>query len=91
MELEEISIERFDEGELVLKEENKFVLSKGAWSTVMYLYRERQRDGEFGELKVRLVRYQKRQGRYMQHSRFNITGVKQVKQLMEKLTEWFPD
>jgi len=90
MELEDISIERYDEGELVLKEEDKFILSKGAWSTVMYLYRELGRDGEFGDLKARLVRYQKRKGQYRAHSKFNLTSPKQIHQVVDKLTEWIP-
>lgn len=91
MELEEITLDRFEDGEQVVKEEARAILSKGAWSTVAYRFRERKRDGEFGEPKVRLVRYQKRKGTYFVHSRFNITGPKQVNQLMETLTEWFPE
>ncbi len=90
MEIEELSIEWYDNGELVVEELDKFVLSKGgAWVTVVYLYREKGRDGEFGEKKVRLVKYQKRNGRYNAHSKFNITNEKQVKKLIEKLEEWF--
>ncbi len=90
MELEELTIEWYDDnGELVVEELDKFILSKGAWSTVVYLFREKGRNGEFGEKKVRFVRYQKRGGTYRIHSKFNITGEKQVKQLVEKLNEWF--
>jgi len=91
MELEDITLERYEDGELVVQEEARKILSKGAWSTVMYRFRERQRDGSFGEPKVRLVRYQKRKGRYMVHSKFNLTGPKQVRQLVDTLTEWFPE
>lgn len=90
MELEDITLERYEEGELVVKEEARQILSKGAWSTVAYKYRERQADGEFGDAKVRLVRYQKRKGKYNVHSRFNITGPKQVHQLLDLLSEWYP-
>ena len=90
MEIEELTIEWYDNGELVVEELDKFILSKGgAWTTVVYLYRERGRDGEFGDKKVRLVKYQKRNGKYNVHSKFNITNEKQVKNLVAKLNEWF--
>lgn len=91
MELEDITIAYEENGEEIIKEEEKYILSKGAWSTVAYLYRQKDKNGEFGEKRVRLVRYKKRNGKFLTHAKFNLTGPAQVEKLMEKLTEWYSD
>ena len=91
MELEDITIAWEENGEEVIKEEDKYILAKGAWSTVAYLFRQKDKNGEFGEKRVRLVRYKKRNGKYLTHAKFNLTGPAQVFQLMEKLGEWYKD
>lgn len=91
MELEDISIAYEENGEEIIKEEDKYILAKGAWSTVAYLYRQKDRNGEFGEKRVRLVRYKKRNGKYLTHAKFNLTGPAQVEKLVEKLNEWYSE
>jgi len=91
MELEDISIAYEENGEEIIKEEDKFILAKGAWSTVAYLYRQKDKNGEFGDKRVRLVRYKKRNGKYLTHAKFNLTGPAQVEKLVEKLNEWFSE
>ena len=51
-EVEELTVEYTDEetGEVVIKELDKEVLSKGAWPTVMFFYQDRDpKTGEFSE------------------------------------------
>ncbi len=91
MELEDISIAYEENGEEIIKEEDKFILAKGAWSTVAYLYRQKDKNGELGDKRVRLVRYKKRNGKYLTHAKFNLTGPAQVEKLVEKLNEWFSE
>jgi len=91
MELEEISVAYEENGEEIIKEEDKFILAKGAWSTVAYLYRQKDKNGDFGDKRVRLVRYKKRNGKYLTHAKFNLTGPVQVEKLMEKLNEWYSE
>ena len=64
-EVEELTVEYTDEesGEVIIKELDKEVLSKGAWPTVMFFYQDRDpKTGEFSEPKVSLRRYRKMQG-----------------------------
>ncbi len=78
-----------DEGLVTTKQLDKIVLTKGAWATIVYLYQDIDRkSGEYGKPKVRIQRYQKRSGVYRPHSKFNISSLKQAKQLTEVLTGW---
>ncbi|MBF0288447.1 MAG: hypothetical protein HQM14_11570 [SAR324 cluster bacterium] len=83
----------YEEGGIeVVKELDKHVLTKGAWSTVMYLYQEwNARKEEYGETKVSIRRYQKQSGRFQQKSKFNISNKKQALQMVARLQQWFPE
>lgn len=91
MTIDDLSCEWEQDGELVVEQLDKFILSKGAWSTIMYLYREKGRDGGWSAPKVRVQRYKKQRGRYMSQSKFNISSAKQAKLIVGKLVEWFPE
>lgn len=88
--IDDITLDWTDEdGELQVREVSKEVLTKGAWSTLVFAYQERDRKtGEFGPVKFRVGRYQKRNGRYLPQSKFNISSVKQARQISEILTKW---
>ncbi len=76
----------------VVKELDKQILSRGSWTTIMFLYQERDRNtGEFGAEKVSIRRYQKRSGVFKQQSKFNISSKKQALQIIEALEKWFPE
>ena len=78
-----------DEGRVITEQLDKIVLTKGAWATVMYLYRDLNRGtGEYGKPKARIQRYQKRGGRYSPHSKFNFSSLDQAKQVAEILMGW---
>ena len=80
-----------DQGKLTTKEIDKRVISKGgAWVTVMFLYHDlNQQTGEYGILKARIQRYQKRNDRYLAHSKFNVSNSEQAHQIIEILNDWF--
>ena len=68
----------------------KEYLSKGAWSTIMFLYQEKNaKTGEFGEPKVSVRRYQKQQGVLKQRSKFNISSKEQAKAMIAILNKWY--
>ncbi len=86
---EDISIEFEEDGKLIVKELEKEILSKGAWTTIMFLYQELDRKTEtYQKKKVTIRRYKKIQGVYRQQSKFNISGLKQAKQITEILHSW---
>jgi hypothetical protein len=92
METENIepSVEQADEnGEIIIKELAKEYLSKGAWSTIAFLYQEKKQDGSFGESKVTLRRYQKIAGVYKQRSKFNVSSKAQAEQIICVLKKWY--
>jgi hypothetical protein len=86
----EPTIEQVDEaGEVIVKELAKEYLSKGAWSTIAFLYQEKDKEGNFGEAKVSLRRYQKTSGVYKQRSKFNVSSKAQAGQIIEVLKKWY--
>lgn len=91
--IEALTVEAYDEGgELKTQELAKEVLTKGAWTTIMYLYQDiNRKTGEWGPTKARIQRYQKRGGVYYARSKFNISSAKQAKQIIEILSGWFDD
>jgi len=92
METENIepTVEQADEnGEIIVKELAKEYLTKGAWSTIAFLYQEKGPDGNFGEPKVTLRRYQKIKGVQKQRSKFNVTNKTQAEQIIGVLKKWY--
>ncbi len=90
--IDELTVEYTDEGIVTTKELDKVVLSKGAWSTILFRYQDWDRKkGEYGPEKYTIRRYQKRSGEYRQQSKFNISSKEQAKQLIEALQAWVKD
>ncbi len=86
----EPTIEQADEnGEVLVKELAKEYLSKGAWSTIAFLYQEKDKNGNFGEPKVSLRRYQKFGGAYKQRSKFNVSSKAQAEQIIAVFKKWY--
>ncbi len=86
---EELSVTYTEDGIDVIDELDKKILSKGAWTTIIFRYREWNRSKEeYSKDKYTIRRYQKRNGEYQQKSKFNISSPDQAKQLIEALTEW---
>ena len=89
---EEFTVNYEQDGVLKVKEEKKEVLSKGAWATVLYSYRNwNAKEEEYGPLKATIRRYRRMQGVYRQQSKFNISSARQALQLSKLLEEWFKD
>lgn len=91
--VEEITIEwTDDDGQKTVKELDKEVLTKGAWSTVMFKYQDlNKKSGEYGPVKFRIGRYQKRNGVYYPHSKFNISSTEQAQKIIGILQNWMEE
>jgi len=90
--IDEITVNYEEGGELVVEELDKVVLSRGSWTTILFKYREYDRRKEgMGPTKYTIRRYQKRNGVYRQQSKFNISSVKQAAQLHEALGGWIAE
>ena len=88
--IEEITISYEDEdGRLLTKELDKEVLTKGSWTTILFLYQDMNKQTEeYGPPKMRIGRYQKRGGRFQLQSKFNISSAKQARQIRDILDKW---
>ncbi|MCU7851648.1 MAG: hypothetical protein KZQ80_05480 [Candidatus Thiodiazotropha sp. (ex Monitilora ramsayi)] len=86
---EELSINYTEDGVDVVKELDKVILSKGAWTTIIFRYQDWNRSKEaYGPDKYSIRRYQKRNGEYMPKSKFNISSRDQAKAIIEALQGW---
>ena len=87
--VDEITMNYEENGQQLVKELDKVILTKGAWSTVMFKYQDWNKAAEeFGPIKYSIRRYQKREGSYRPKSKFNISNVKQAKSVIEALSKW---
>jgi hypothetical protein len=88
----ELTISYTEDGIEVVKELDKEILSKGAWSTVIFRYQDWDRAKQaYGPDKYSIRRYQKRSGEYMQKSKFNISSKDQAKNIVAALQRWISD
>ncbi len=80
----------YREGDLeTVQELDKVVLSKGAWTTILFRYRDWDRAKEtYGPEKYSIRRYQKRNGQYQQQSKFTISSRAQAQTLIAALQKW---
>ena len=90
MTAEELTIQYEEDGVVKIKELDKAVLSKGAWTTIMFFCQDTYyRTVEMGEPKISIRRYKKSGDVYRQQSKFNITNQKQANQIIENIKKWF--
>ncbi len=90
--VDELSISYTEDGIEVVKELDKEILTKGAWSTVIFRYQDWNRSKEeYGPDKYTIRRYQKRNGEYMPKSKFNISSKEQAKSVIAALEKWTKD
>ena len=87
--VEDLTIAYEENGQVLVQEIDKEVLSSGAWATVIFRYRELDRArGEYGPDKYSVRRYQKRESQYLPKSKFNISSAAQAKKLLAVLSRW---
>ncbi|MCF8040946.1 MAG: hypothetical protein K9K65_10470 [Desulfarculaceae bacterium] len=86
---DDLTVQYEEDGQVLVEQLDKQVLNKGLWTTVLFLYRERdKKTGEFGAPKAGFRRYQKVAGFFKKRDAINLSE-KTTPQVMEKLTEWF--
>lgn len=90
--VEDLTVDYEEDGKLVSKQLDKIVLTKGAWSTIIYRYQDWDRKKEeYGPDKYSIRRYQKRNGEYKQKSKFNISSADQARKVIDALQTWMTD
>ena len=90
--IDELTIQYEEDSQVLRKELAKEVLSKGSWTTIMFLYQDLdRRKGEYGPHKISIRRFQKRDGTYLQRSKFEISSAAQARAICAKLQDWLPE
>ena len=90
--VDELTINYSEDGIDIVKELDKVVLSKGAWSTLLFRYQEWNRSqDEYGPEKYSIRRYQKRNGEYQSKSKFNISSKAQAQAIIDALQGWIKE
>jgi len=91
--IDEITINWEDEdGNLAVKELKKEILTRGAWTTIMFLLQNiDKKTGEYKAPQIRIVRYKKSGGRFLPQSKFTISSARQARQIMDILGGWLSD
>jgi len=90
--IEDLTINYEEDGVQIVKETGKEILSKGAWTTILYRFKNLdKKTGEFGKDMYTIRRYQKRQGEYLMKSKFNISSTEQAKKIVDVLEKWIAE
>ncbi|MGL1931636.1 MAG: hypothetical protein OCC45_07720 [Desulfotalea sp.] len=90
--VEELTINYEEDGKVLVKETGKVVLTKGAWTTIVYRYNNwKPAIEDYDKDMYTIRRYQKRNGEYMPKSKFNISSKKQAQQVVEALSNWIEE
>lgn len=88
----ELSVSYEEDGVQLVKELDKVILSKGAWTTILFRYQNWNRSQEeFGKEMYTIRRYQKRDGNYIPKSKFNISSSEQAKKIISALQNWIDE
>ena len=88
----DITIQYEEDGIAIVKEIDKAILSKGAWATVMFRYRQwDKRKKGYSQDSYAIRRYQKVHGEYVQKSKFTISSNKQAEKIVEVLQKWMQE
>lgn len=87
--VDDLTIAFSENGTETTKELDKQVLTKGAWTTIMFKYQDWDNaKNDFGPVKYTIRRYQKRNNQYWQKSKFNISSADQAQKMVDILTDW---
>jgi len=88
----ELTVNYEEDGILLVKELDKEILSKGAWTTILYRYQNwNKTKEEYSKEMYTIRRYQKRDGDYLAKSKFNISSPEQAQKIIVALQKWIND
>jgi len=87
--IDEITINYKEDDVLVVKELDKVVLSKGAWTTIIFKYQQwDKKKEEYSPERFTIRRYRKMNGQYLPQSKFNISSIDQALKIINALQSW---
>ncbi len=87
--VEDITINYMEDELVIVKEIDKAILTKGAWSTIIFKFQQwDKKKEEYGAEKYTIRRYRKLNGEYSAQGKFNISSKDQAKKIVAALTRW---
>lgn len=88
-EINEITIHYEEDDRIVVKELDKEILTKGAWTTIMFRFVQWDKRKEaYGPEQYSIRRYKKTGGEYKQQSKFTISNREQAGKIIATLQKW---
>lgn len=90
--IDDLTIEYVEDGVVTLKQLDKVVLTRGAWSTIIYKYQDWEKAKQaYSPERYSIRRYQKRNNQYSLKSKFNISSADQAEKIIEILSKWIKE
>ena len=90
--VDDLTVAFEEDGVVKIQETGKAVLSRGAWATVLFRYREwDDATGLYGPQKYVVKRYKKWGGEYRQQSKFNLSSDEQARRVVSALSGWLAE
>ena len=87
--IDDLTVQFEENGQVIVNELDKVVLSKGAWTTILFRYQQWQPEKDsFGPDMYVIRRYKKAGGEYRQQSKFNISSADQARKIVDALSSW---
>lgn len=87
--IQDITINYEENGLQLVKELDKEILSKGAWTTILFRYQDwDKRKDDYGPVRYTIRRYRKMNDVYRQQSKFNISSPDQALKIIATLQRW---
>lgn len=89
---DDLTISYTDNGVETVRELDKHILSKGAWTTILFKYQDWEpAKNEYSPVRYAIRRYQKRNDQYWLKSKFNISSNEQAQKIIDVLTRWMAE
>lgn len=90
--IDEITVNYEENDQLLIKELDKVILSRGAWTTILFRYQQWSQDAQdYEPEKYMIRRYRKVGGEFKVQSKFVISNREQAKKIIGALEGWIAD
>ena len=87
--IDDLTVQFEENGQIIVNELDKVVLSKGLWTTILFRYQQWQPEkDDFGPDMYVIRRYKKSGGEYRQQSKFTISSAEQARKIVDALSSW---
>ena len=90
--IDKLTVNYEEDGVLMVKETGREVLSKGAWTTILFRYLNWNKKNEtYDKETFAIRRYQKRGDEYLLKSKFTISSPEQARKIIDMLKRWMKE